>query len=139
MEDRCRREVVDLHRFFQDWLTAALTDDVSHLARFEGVLAEDFEIITPDGYRVGPEAVVQALRERHGRFADRDLVIDIRILGSRTLAEGLVQVTYEEHRAISGKPWGWLGSALFRPREGAPHGVEWIHAQETYLPAPADD
>ncbi len=58
---------------------------------------------------------------------------------SRTVGDGLVLVTYEEHQTTGGEHEGWLSSALFRAREGRPNGVEWLHMQETYLPPAGGD
>ncbi len=136
MEDRCRREVVELHRFFQQWFNAELADDDASFHRFEGVLTDDFEIIGPTGNRTDRDAVLPALRSGHGRSAGEPFSIEIRNLRSRTVGDGLVLVTYEEHQTTGEEHRGWLSSALFRAREGRPNGVEWLHVQETYLPAP---
>ncbi len=139
MEDRCRREVVELHRFFQDWFNAELPDDAAGFARFEGVLADDFEIISPTGYLVERAAVLAAVRAGHGRSGEESFMIEVREVRGRTVGEGMVLVTYEEHQTTGGEHVGWLSSALFRPREGLPNGVEWVHVQETYLPTPDDE
>ena len=139
MEERCQREVVELHRFFQDWFNAVLPDDATSFARLEEALATDFEIIGPDGHRVERAAVLPALRGGHGRNKDHTFAIEVRNLRSRTVADGLVLVTYEEHQTTDGSLRHWLSSALFRAREGRSNGVEWVHVQETYLPKPEDD
>ena len=134
MEDRCRLEVIELHRFFQDWFNAGLPDDAASFARFEQVLAEDFEIISPTGHRVERTAVLAAVHSGHGRNAEGSFVIEVRSVRSRTVGYGLVLVTYEEHQTTGDEHLGWLSSALFGAREGHPNGVEWLHLQETYLP-----
>ena len=139
MEDRCRREVVELHRFFQDWFNAELANDAASYARFDGVLAEDFEIIGPTGNRTERAAVVGAVRSVHGRSVEQPVAIEVRDVRSRTVGDGLVLVTYEEHQTLGDTHRGWLSSALFRAREGRPNGVEWLHVQETYLPGLSGD
>lgn len=134
MEDRCRLEVVELHRFFQDWFNAELTNDEASFSRFEGVIAADFEIIGPEGRRVEREALMPVLRGGYGRSLEADFTIEVRNVRSRTVADGMVVVTYEEHQTTDGATRNWLSSALFRAREGTPNGVEWVHVQETYLP-----
>ncbi len=134
MEDRCRLEVVELHRFFQDWFNAELPDDDASFDRFDGVLAEDFEIIGPNGSRTERAALIPALRSGHGRSAGEPFTIEVRGVRSRTVGDGLVLVTYEEHQRTGEEYRGWQSSALFRAREGLPNGVEWLHVHETYLP-----
>ena len=139
MEDRCRREVLELHRFFQDWYNADRPGDAASFGRFEQVLAADFEIVGPNGRLTERDAVLAAVRSGHGRDPERSFAIEIRNLRSRPVAEGLALVTYEEHQTSSGEHKGWQSSALFRVRDGLPNGVEWLHVHETYLPAPDDD
>ena len=135
MEDRCRQEVVELHRFFHDWFNAELADDAASFARLDGVLAADFEIIGPEGRRVERAALIPALRGGHGRHVGTSFAIEVRNVRSRRVGDGMVLVTYEEHQTSAREPRSWLSSALFRDRAGNPNGVEWVHVQETYLPA----
>ena len=137
MEEQCRREVLELHRFFQDWFNAARPDEDASFARFEKVLAADFEIIGPGGELVNRDTVLQAVRGGHGRDPERKFRIEIRNMESRTVADGVVLVTYEEHQADATGTRAWLSSAVFRMRAEMPNGVEWVHVQETFLPAPA--
>ena len=139
MEDRCRREVVELHRFFQDWFNAELPDDDASFHRFDGVLAEDFEIIGPTGNRTERVGLIPALRSGHGRSAGESFAIEVRKVRSRAVADGLVLVTYEEHQTTGDQHRGWVSSALFRARQGRPNGVEWLHVHETYLPGLGGD
>ena len=138
MEDRCRLEVVELHRFFQDWFNAELPDDAASFDRFAQVLADDFEIISPTGYRLERASVLTSVRSGHGRDPERSLVIEVRDVRSRTVGEGMVIVTYEEHQTTGSEHVGWQSSALLRAKEGRPNGVEWVHVQETYLPDSGD-
>jgi len=139
MEDQCRREVVDLHRFFQDWFNAEKPNNSAGFNRIDLVLSADFEIIGPDGVLADRDAVLKAVHSGHGRNPDQDFHIEIRKVRSRTVGEGMVLVTYEEHQDTGAETRAWLSSALFRSREEMPNGVEWVHVQETYLPQPAED
>ncbi len=134
LEERCRREVVELHQFFQDWFNAELPEDAASFGRFEQVLASDFEIIGPNGLKTSRAKVVPGLRAAHGQHTGKAFSIMVREVESRTLVDGLVLVTYEEHQVADDKPRGWQSSALFRARDGLPNEVEWLHVQETYLP-----
>jgi hypothetical protein len=52
-----------------------------------------------------------------------------------TRTEGaLCLVTYEEWQHLSGTASGRISSAWFRARSDTPHGVEWLHVHETWLP-----
>ena len=132
METRCRDEVIELHRFFQDWFNAVLEPD--GFSRFTGVMADGFVIVTPDGGLVGLAELSDGLRGAHGRWQGEGRIW---IEGFRLhRVEGDVAVvTYEEWQDEGGEVKGRLSTALFRRREGTPNGVEWLHLHEVWLPA----
>lgn len=134
MEDHCRQQVVELHRFFQDWFNAELPPSDEAFARFDRALAEDFQIIGPEGHLVSRERVLGAVRDGHGGRREGGFAIEVKNIVSRTVGEGMVLVTYEEHQTHDGTHRGWLSSALFRADESRPGGVAWVHVHETYLP-----
>jgi len=41
-----KKEIIDLHQFFEDWFTGKVAYDIS---RFDKVMAADFELISPSG------------------------------------------------------------------------------------------
>lgn len=129
MEENCRREVDELHRFFEDWLTGAAE---GNLERCESALAKDFEIVWPSGNRMKRHELLDALGDRYGESADLQIRIDN--FSVRVVGEGLCVATYEEHHRREEGDRGRLSSALFRRRDSAPHGVEWVHVHETWLP-----
>ena len=129
MEANCRREVEELHRFFEDWLTGACDEN---LDRCDKVLAKDFEIVWPSGSRMKRHELLDALAERYGENADLQIRIDN--FHARVVGEGLCLVTYEEHHRREEGDRGRLSTALFRGRDTAPHGVELVHVHETWLP-----
>ena len=135
MEPRCRREVIELHRFFQDWMRGDLEPDEESFARFESVCAEGFVFIAPGGQLLDRPEIVDGVRGSHGRWRDdqgaRIWIEDVRL--HRNLGE-LAVVTYEEWQEVRGEVRGRLSSVLFRAREGTPNGVEWLHVHETWLP-----
>ncbi len=116
-----------------------MPDDAASFNRFDGVLAEDFEIIGPTGNLTERAAVILALRSGHGRSAGESFTIEVRDVRSRTVGGGLVLVTYEEHQTTGEEHRGWLSSALFRARQGHPNRVEWLHVHETYLSDSRDE
>ncbi len=136
MDARCRQEVLELHRFFEDWFRADMAGGEEALKRFSEVLDPAFEIIFPDGRRMGRAAIVEQIRGAYGSRPRKELPFHIRIdhLRARPLAEGVELVTYEEWMRIEGHWDGRLSSALFAPAAGTPNGVRWLHVQETALP-----
>ena len=49
LSEACLKEVIDLHRFFEDWGNGKLPDTDESFARFSGAVADDFEIVSPEG------------------------------------------------------------------------------------------
>ena len=133
MDDRCRREVEELHRFFADWFTGALADDDAAFARLGAALADDFEIVSPDGRTTARQALLTGLRRAH---RSRGPGFRIRVDGyrGRQLSPELLLATYQEWHEDGAERRGRLSSALFGRRSDGPNGVTWLHVHETWLP-----
>ncbi|MHC4933520.1 MAG: DUF4440 domain-containing protein, partial [Planctomycetota bacterium] len=69
MKERCRREIEELHHFFEEWFTGAIDRADAAWLRLESVLSAEFERICPRGNRAGRAALLDALRAAHGRKA----------------------------------------------------------------------
>ena len=133
MEERCHREVLDLHRFFQDWFNGALEPSDEEFARFAGVMAEGFTIISPSGRTSERGPLLEGLRGAHGRWSDRPGRIWIEDFKLHHLAENAALVTYEEWQESAEGTRGRLSTGLFEPSAEAPNGVVWLHVHETWL------
>lgn len=132
MLESCRREIRELHAFFQGWFRGELEDSDASYARFGDVLASDFEIVSPEGRRTPRRDLVAALRTTHGKDAPtaRIWTQSERI---RPIGDGLWLATYEEWQEQSGSETRRISSALFRGRTDTPNGVEWLHVHETWI------
>jgi len=136
MKKRCRDEVVQLHRFFQDWFNAALPPTDEAFRRFESVMAERFMIISPNGVLSERTELVERLREAHGiwRQNSRPGRIWIENLQVRHTVGSQAMMLYEEWQEIEGETRGRLSTAVLQRRDGTPNGVEWLHVHEVWLP-----
>ncbi len=132
MDESCRNEVVELHQFFEDWFNGRLEQTPDGPRRFADVMAEGFEIVTPEGARVPREPLVQGIADSHGSADGLRIWIDG--YSSRVLDGGLLLVSYQEWQERAGVKRGRQSTALFRRRAGTPQGVEWLHVHETWLP-----
>ncbi len=133
VHDACRREIEDLHAFFEDWFAGRPARDGEAFGRVEAALAEGFQLVGPDGVRHVRDELLAGLRAAHGTRAG-GFRIWTRAARSRPLAEGLHLAVYEEWQELAGVERGRLSTALFREREDGPNGVEWLHVHETWLP-----
>lgn len=136
MAQHCEKEVLELHQFFEDWFNGRLDNSEAEFARFDGVMAEDFEIINPEGQKSSRADIIARLQGAHGLQANATppMRIWIENLRSRPAPGGAQLVTYEEWQETGAVTRGRLSSALFSPSAQAPNGVQWHHVHETWLP-----
>jgi hypothetical protein len=134
LEDRCEREVRELHVFFEDWFTGRRTDGIG---RAEAALGPEFRMVTPDGV-VRPREEVLAGIEAGGDAHDEAFGIDVRSVRVCDRTDDRCLVAYEEHQ-FGAEPSARTSTALFAPDDDAPEGVEWRHLHETWLPDGAPD
>ncbi len=130
------QEVRELHRFFADWFTGRLEPTAENFARFTGVMAEKFELISPTGARTRRQDLIEQLRGAHGshRNPSQPFRIWIENIKARALSPGLHLVTYEEWQERENRRKGRLSTALLRAAPETPHGLEWLHLHEVWLP-----
>lgn len=127
------REVIELHDFFQAWLTAALPNDEATFARFAETTDPDFTLITPDGTVLDCAAVTGWIRSAHGsRPGSRLWTTDHAV---RYADAGCVLVTYNEWQTRDGATTCRISSALFTAGDAAPNGLLWQHVHETWIVA----
>ena len=134
MENNCRTEVIDLHRFFETWFAGGVGRTQEEFARLSEVLSADFEIISPTGTRTAREDLLSSVWDAHGVHRDRSFSIRIDHLTCRPLADGICLATYNEWQTLDGDKTGRLSSALFRRSEIGPNGILWAHVHEVWLP-----
>ena len=136
LEERCEAEVVELHRFLEEWSNAELPDSAEAFRRFAEVIAPSFVIIDPDGEVVERQPIVDAIRAAHGRWTEAPGKIRIENFHLHQRIDGFALATYEEWHDRAGGSEGRLSSVLFGPNPAAPNGLEWLHLHEVWLPAP---
>ncbi len=134
MKQSCENEIIELHRFFEDWFMGRLEDSEEGFARFAGALADGFTIISPGGKVTGRTDLLRSLRSAHGAYAgDGSISIRVANVQQRQASEDHFLLTYEEWQDSGSGERGRLSSVLFRRRPGARNGVEWLHVHETWL------
>lgn len=137
MDDRCRAEVHELHRFFADWFTGRVPFGDNELRRVRDVLHPEFEIITPAGRILDRDRLLDVLRRGYGtRSAATGFAIRVDGYRGRPLGAGVHLVRYEEwQKEPDGGARGRLSTALFREWPGTPNEVQWMHLHEVGLPS----
>ncbi len=129
--EQCRREVDELHAFFELWFVGELPQTRSELRRFERVLAEDFRMIQPSGLTKTRDGIVTDVFDAHE--AHENVTVETSSLEPRHVADETCLGTYEEWQTTGEERTGRVATALFRRAAGTPNGVEWVHLHETWL------
>ncbi len=140
LEQRCEAEVVDLHRFIEQWSNAELPETDEAFARFGDVIAASFVIIDADGVLIERQPIVDAVRGAYGRWRDAPGTIRIENFRLHQRDGALAMATYEEWHDLASGRVGRLSSILFGENPDAPNGLDWLHLHEVWMPgyAPAN-
>lgn len=123
-------EIVDLHRFIENWLIGSVPKAAQVFSRFEGALDEDFKIVHPSGKAEDRNQLVNSFWSAHGTV--EDLSLEIRNMGCRISNESFALVSYEEWQ-FGRTTTARLSSVVFRIAEGGTE-LKWAHLHETWLP-----
>ncbi|MFQ5705057.1 MAG: DUF4440 domain-containing protein [Gemmatimonadales bacterium] len=133
MDEKCRKDVIELHRFFENWFTGRVARTQKEFARIRDTLAADFEIISPSGTRTRRAELLAGIWEAYGSYTSESFGIRIGNVACRRIDDDVCLVTYEEWQTRDGEEKGRVSSAVFRRREGTPGGIEWQHVHEVWI------
>lgn len=137
-ERRSHDAVVDLHQFFEDWFNARLSNTSDSLKPFRDVLAEDFQYIGPAGFLIDKSIIFEGgTWPGHGWWVKDGAAggqTRVENFAFRRLSEATALVTFEYWQDVDETKRGRQNTAVFRIDPSMPHGVVWLHVQETWLP-----
>ncbi len=134
IESHCRKEVAELHAFFQQWFTGELPETAEAFDRFASVMAAGFHIVSPAGRIMQRDRILDAVR---GGYRSGPVKIWIKNHTHRLTLGDLALVTYEEWQSSGDETRGRLSSALLRVKAGLLNDLQWLHVHETWLPETA--
>jgi hypothetical protein len=136
MEQRCAREIEELHTFFVAWFTGTIPRTEANFARFTAAIAPDFALISPGGALLEHEDLVAWIRDAYGsRTHFRIWIENFRL---RRQLDGAAVVTYEEWQESDDGVTARLSTAVFLSDPSAPNGVRWLHVHETWMARQGD-
>lgn len=130
----CEQEIESLHEFFVRWYYADA--DREAFARLEDALAPPFEMIHPDGQRVGRESIVDSIRESFDSREPDTFDIEVRNVVPVEIRDDRALVRYEEWQESPDGTTARLSTAYFAPAREATaddQTVEWRYLHETWL------
>lgn len=131
MRPNIENEIIQLHRFFQDWFNGEIPRSTGSFCRLTEVLAPGFIIISPDAGILNRATLLNSLDSAHNtRQGMRIWIQDI--LLPHQIGENYI-ATYQEWQELEGRVTARLSTAVFHVHPGTPNGVRWIHVHETWL------
>ena len=130
----CRREIEELHRFFEGWLCGRIPCDNVTFERLTTVLDADFEMVTPQGRVQSRMDLLTWLWRAHGSVNApfRIWIEDLRVV---PLADEVLWAHYQEWQDRGGRIRGRTSTALFKVVPGCHNGLQWRLVHETWLEA----
>lgn len=131
MENRCQKEIVELHQFFQDWFNGHRQPTEENFARVADVLNDEFIYIDPGGRLTEYAALMGRLRRAAN--TRRNFKIWIENFRFHRQEGDLALATYEEWQEDAGATSVRLSTVLFREKANTPNRLEWLHVHETWL------
>lgn len=136
MKEQCEKEVIELHKFFEQWFKSEIENNDEVFARFEDALGEEFMLITPTGEISSREQIITQIRNGYGSRKTDEIPYRLWVqnIECRLMEGNLCLVIYEEWGEVAGDLNARLSSALFRNNDQSVNRVEWVHVHEVSIP-----
>ncbi len=121
-------EVIDLHRFFEAWLSGQVAQTLEVFERLNMALDDKFFMISPSGESIEKEALCEQLWQAHGAIPV-PFKIEIKNARCRVLSDTLVMVNYEEWQ-FGSDTTSRISSALIEKNIDR---YVWLQVHETWI------
>lgn len=137
MVRNCKKEIIELHNFFEDWFNARLSDNEESFSRLKDALSPEFVMITPNGRKVDRNSLLSNLKSMNGYYLKENQPNSIWIehMSDEWVNDRFCLMNYEEWQGnkdrTEGK--GRISSALFEKHEETPNEVRWVYLHETWI------
>ena len=129
MSDHIINEVLEIHHFFESWLTGSVEQSKEQYARFENVMADDLIMVPPGSSLLTRDVVLEIFWQQYGSIT-LPFRIEIKNPTARKVAESLYLVSYEEWQ-FGLEQTARITTALLTENEP---GVQWLSVHESWLP-----
>jgi hypothetical protein len=129
--ERCNREIVELHQFFENWLSGKLAKHELAFARFTTAIAPSMTLITTEGKILGYEQLVDWIDSAHG--SEPGFALWVEEIALRGTFGPVALLTYEEWQDRTEGRNVRLTTVLFEEYLDAPNGVRWLHVHESSM------
>ena len=135
LEERCREEVLRLHRLFVVWFNGSDADKDGVFQMISNSFASDFHIVAPNGNFSSAKEWMAKLQDSYGVHKESGMTIEIK--NSKLLSENrkeYVIFKYEEWQRIGELETARIASVMFRTFSSGMNGLQWVHVHETWMP-----
>ena len=128
------REVIDLHAFFEAWLSGTVENTHAVFSRLESSLGKQFTMVSPSGARLQQSDVIRWLRGAHGTKGKQGqfhiAIVEPELL---FLRPPLVILRYVEEQAVGSVVTRRRSTAVFEDLAEGQEGVRWLALHETWI------
>ena len=129
MTEAIINEIVELHEFFESWLTGSIKQSRKHYARFENAMANDLTMVPPGSSLLKRDVVMEIFWQQHGSIKP-PFRIEVRNPAVREVAESLYFAIYEEWQ-FGLEQTARVTTALLTENQ---NGIQWLSVHESWLP-----
>lgn len=130
--ERCSREIVELHQFFEAWLGGRLPKNKKSFSRFTDATAPSMMLVSTGGTLLSYDQLVAWIYDADG--SEPGFRLWVEQIETRQVVDSIALMVYEEWQDRSTGRNVRQSTALFEQWEGAPNGVRWLHVHETTMP-----
>ena len=132
MEEKIRKEILNLHDFFQSWFSGKVEQSESLFgSNVSDHFDPSFEFVMPDGSHSKKEETISSIYEAYGFDPSFAIKVDIRSI--RALSEEVYLALYEEHQTEEGQENSRLSLAVLCCNPSSKNEITWLHCHETPL------
>lgn len=135
------KEIIDLHKFFEQWFKAEIENNDKTFARLENVLKKEFLLIMPSGAISTRDELLKNLREGYSSHKDDEIPYKLWVqnIKCRYIETDVCVMIYEEWGEVHGKTNARISTAIFHRNENCVNKVEWVHVHEVFIPVKSKD
>ncbi len=136
MIEDCKKEIIGLHLFFEQWFKAEIENTEKTFSRLDNALNPNFQLIMPTGDLSSREQIIYQIKTSYASHKNDNTPyrLWVKNVQHRLTIGDVCLMTYEEWAEVHGKVNARLSSALFKKNSNTINNVEWIHVHEVFIP-----
>lgn len=131
--DNIEREIIELHQFFEDWMTGKLEQNQTNFTRVLDTMGENFYLVSPEGAIIDRATILDSVY--NGYLSRPNFRMWIENTQIKHVLGDVVIATYEEWQEWkeTGKVTSRVSTVIFTVDNTRSNGVVWQAVHETWL------